>query len=370
MGKIDKVKLGIVGLGRGGMVAEICARLPNFEITVMCDINPWQIEDAKRMLRRSNVNYDNIFFTDDYDELLRSDCNAVYVATYANLHVPFVIKALEAGKHVISEIPAVNSLEEAKELRRAVKKHPHLKYMAGENCNYWAFIQAWKQLYEEGRLGEAVFAEAEYLHSQDFREIQPPEDPNHWRLYNPAIHYITHELGPLLYITGDRCVSVCCMQPSQVYNPYHKQPMNEVAIFKMASGAVFKINIIFDAYLGFDHNFRIIGTRGTIETDRTKPLEEAHSFAIFSDTPGTREKKLEIPVTMVFPGEEIVRNGHGRADIEMMAAFVDCIINDKPSPIDVDMGIRMALPGIYAHMSTLQGGMPVEIPDPADFDKE
>ena len=71
---------------------------------------------------------------------------------------------------------------------------------------------------------------------------------------------------------------------------------------------------------------------------------------------------------MVFPGEEIVRNGHGRADIEMMAAFVDCIINDKPSPIDVDAGIRMALPGIYAHMSAEQGGMPVEIPDPADFE--
>ena len=172
MEKIDKVKLGVVGLGRGGMVAEICAGLPNFELTAMCDIDPAQIEDAKRMLRRSNVNYDNIFFTQDYDELLKSDCNAVYVATYATLHVPFVIKALEAGKHVISEIPAINSLEEAKELRRAVKKHPHLKYMTGENCNFWAFIQAWKELYDQGRLGEVVFAEGEYLHAVDFREIQ------------------------------------------------------------------------------------------------------------------------------------------------------------------------------------------------------
>ena len=368
MEKINKVKLGVVGLGRGCQVASLCVNLPNYEITCMCDINPEVVAEAKQMMDERNVNYDNIFFTDDYDELLRSDCNAVYVATYATLHVPFVIKALEAGKHVISEIPAINSLEEAKELRRAVKKHPHLKYMSAENCNYWAFIQAWKELYDQGRLGEVVFAEGEYLHAGDYRNFKPPKNPDHWRLHNPAIKYITHELGPLLYITGDRCVSVCCMQPSTVYNPYKKQPKNEVAMFQMASGAVYKIIISFDAYIVYAHNFRIIGTRGTDETDRTTRLQDAHTFAIFSDTPSTREKKQELPLTLAFPGEPYIREGHGTAEIKMMEAFVDCIINDKPSPIDVDAGIRMALPGIYAHLSAEQGGMPVEIPDPADFE--
>ena len=89
---------------------------------------------------------------------------------------------------------------------------------------------------------------------------------------------------------------------------------------------------------------------------------------INNPTPSTREKKQELPLTLAFPGEPYIREGHGTAEIKMMEAFVDCIINDKPSPIDVDAGIRMALPGIYAHMSAEQGGMPVEIPDPADFE--
>ncbi len=367
MEKIETVKLGVVGLGRGCAVATMCAHLPNFKITAMCDINPEKIEGAKKTLAEANVNYDDIFFTEDYDELLKSDCNAVFVATYATLHVPLVMKALEAGKHVISEIPAINSLEEAKELRRAVKKHPHLKYMAAEECNFWGFILAWKEMFEQGRLGEVVFAEGEYLHAPDYRNITPPADPNHWRLHNPAIKYITHELGPLLSITGDRCVSVCCMQPTPVYNPY-RTPKNEMAMFKMASGAVYNIIVSFDAYLEFDHNFRIIGTRGSIETDRTKKMAEAHSFAMLSDTPGTREKKLEIPVALSLPGEEVINGGHGGADVKMMEAFVDCVINDKPSPIDVDAAIRMTLPGIYAHMSTELGGVPVEIPDPEDFE--
>ena len=33
-------------------------------------------------------------------------------------------------------------------------------------------------------------------------------DKNHWRYFNPAIKYLTHNLGPLLYIMDDRCVSV------------------------------------------------------------------------------------------------------------------------------------------------------------------
>ena len=46
----------------------------------------------------------------------------------------------------------------------------------------------------------------------------------------------------------------------------------------------------------------------------------------------------------------------------MLLDFARCIIEDTPSPIDVDMGIRMTLPGIIAHESALQGGVPLEIP--------
>ena len=46
-----------------------------------------------------------------------------------------------------------------------------------------------------------------------------------------------------------------------------------------------------------------------------------------------------------------------------MLDFVKCIIEDTKPTIDVDLGIRMSLPGIYAHESAVNGGMAIEIPE-------
>ncbi|MBO5474640.1 MAG: Gfo/Idh/MocA family oxidoreductase [Lachnospiraceae bacterium] len=355
----DKVvKLGVVGLCRGrNVVSEIIGE-KGVKLTAICDHNPKTLENAVVHFRKMNVTDLQIY--DKFEDILKSDIDAIFIATDAIYHVPYVIQALDAGKHVISEIPAVNSLEEAKMLKAAVTAHPELKYMTAENCCYWAFIQAWKQMYEDGKFGETVYAESEYLHAKDYRDYVPlPE--GHWRSFNPAIKYLTHNLGPLLYIMDDKCVSVTCMEPDIQYNPYRKGPANGVALFRTAKGAVIRILICFGAYVGFDHNFRLIGTRGSIETDMVKPLGEAHSFARLSEVPGTLDDKIDIPVTLSFPGEQ--NGGHGGADKKMMMDFIKCIIEDTNPPIDVDFGIRMSLPGIFAHESAVNGGVPIEIPE-------
>ena len=354
------VRLGVVGLGRGFSVVSEVIGEKNVKITAICDHNLKKLEWAKN--RFTELGAEGFEAYDNFDEFIKADFDAVFIATEAIYHVPYVIKAMEAGKHVISEIPSVNSLEEAKQLKAVVEAHPELKYMAAENCCYWAFIEAWKSMYDEGKIGQAIYAESEYLHSRDFRDMKPEDyDKNHWRYFNPAIKYLTHNLGPLLYIMDDRCVSVSCMTPDVKYNPYREINKNGVAIFKTAKGAVIRILICFDAYLGFDHNFSIIGTRGTIETDKTKPLDDAHSFARFSDIPGSIDEKVDIPVTLRFPGEK--EGGHGGADKKMMKAFIKCIVEDTKSPLDVDFAIRMSIPGIIADESSKQGGTALEIPD-------
>ena len=46
-----------------------------------------------------------------------------------------------------------------------------------------------------------------------------------------------------------------------------------------------------------------------------------------------------------------------------MMDFIRCILEDTVPPIDVDLGIRMTLPGIFAHESAVNHGAPMEIPD-------
>jgi len=354
------LKIGVIGLLRGNSLAFRASDHKNARITAVCDIDPQRVKNTQGYFAEKGNNIPE-GFTDVDEFLAKGDFEAVIVANYATEHVPMVVKCLDAGKHVLSEIPAVSSVEEIKTLREAVAAHPKQKYMLAENCNYWAFVQAWKKMYEDGTLGEAIYCEAEYLHSNDYREHKPYPDPNHWRLHNPAIKYCTHELGPLLDILNDRCVSVSCMIPETVYNPYRSPQQNGVALFRTEKGAVIRLLIIFDGYVGFDHNYAIIGTRGSIHTDKnTFVCDEAHSFASLSSIPDSMRRQIEIPVSTHFANESA--EGHGGCDGKMVHAFIDCVLNDTDPPIGIDLAINMTLPGIIAAESAKQGGVLLEIP--------
>lgn len=356
------IKFGVVGLGRGLRVMSEILEENNVKLSAICDKNPKKRENALDQLKK--LGSEDLQCFSDYDEMLQSDIDAVYIATDAIYHVPFVIKALDAGKHVLSEIPAINSLEEAQQLKAAVLAHPELKYMTGENCCYWGNLQAWKTMYDDGKLGQPVYAESEYFHCvRDFRTFKEEDYPkDHWRSFNPAIKYLTHNLGPLLYIMNDRCVSVSCMVPDVTYNPFTSaENQNGIALFKTEKGAVIRIFICFGAYAGFGHNFRIVGTRGILQTDRNKDILEAHSFASFSDVPGSMDHMIELPMTIESFGGG--KGGHGGADKKMVLDFVKCILEDSKPPVDVDMGINISLPGIIATESARQGGVLLNIPE-------
>ncbi len=306
--------------------------------------------------------------------MLKSDIDAVIVATEISLHTPMAIKALEAGKHVISEIPTIGTFEDARKLKEAVAAHPELKYMAGENCCFWAFINAWKHIYEKGLLGRAVFAESEYLHHQYYdpkigghkpRNLSLKDGKPTWRARLNAITYLTHNLGPLLYILDDKVKSVSCFSPGFKYTPEHiTGDRDQVAIFKTEKGSLIKIFIGFGVNVGQDHNFTIYGEKGTLETDRNNDCFIAHTFARFADFPHT-EGKVEIPVSLGYPDPDRPRQpmgSHGGADAKIIEAFVDCILNDTKPPVDVDAGIHMSVAGKYAEQSAMEGGVQIEIP--------
>lgn len=359
------VKIGVVGLMRGRAIVSEVAKDADVKVTAICDQNTSRLEECYNDYT-NRLKISGIEKYTDYNEMLeKANIDAVVIATGANCHVPYAIKALDAGKHVMSEIPAIYTLEEAKQLKAAVYAHPNLKYMLAENCCYWAFIHVWKKMYDDGRFGDIVYAESEYLHAKAPEDYKAPPTTDAWRASLPAIRYLTHNLGPLLYLMDDRCVSVTCYHSDIKYNPYRNAPGTSVAMFKTAKGAIIRILICFGAYVGNDHNFALMGTRGSIETDKLTNRYKAHCFARLHDIPGTMDEKIEIPVSTQFAGE--TGGGHGGADGKMMRAFIDCVINDTKPPIDINLAINMSLPGILADESGQKNGVPIEIPDASEL---
>lgn len=356
-----KIKVGLLGLGRGVDIALGVSYSEDAEVTAVCDKDDARVEMYKKRLPELGIL--NAAFYSDYEEMLKSDIDAVIIATEPHNHTKHSIMALRAGKHVLSEIPTIYSIDEARELKAEVKAHPNLKYMVAENACYWEYINVFKKMCEDGRLGTIVYAEGEYLHCEKtVDEIKPYKDPNYWRAKLPAIRYLTHSLGPLLYAMDDEVTRVSCYVPEFDYNKYKNEKSVGVALFQTKKGAVIRIFICFGAYVEFDHNFALYGSRGMIMTDKTERFYEKNCFARFDDIRTRVDEMIEIPV-----GVDIKRSGaagdHGGADPKMAKDFIRCIVEDKEPELNVDMGIKMSLPGIIAEESYKNGNIAIDIPE-------
>ena len=90
-----------------------------------------------------------------YDELLNDpDVDAIYNPLPNHLHVPWTIKSMEAGKHVLCEKPIGLSSVEGQKIIDEAKKRPELKVMEAFMYRHHPQWQKARQLIEEGKIGK------------------------------------------------------------------------------------------------------------------------------------------------------------------------------------------------------------------------
>lgn len=91
----------------------------------------------------------------DYETLLADpDIDAIYNPLPNNMHVPYTIKALQAGKHVLCEKPIGMDAAEARQLLEATRQYPHLKVMEAFMYRFHPQWQKARQIVNDGLLGE------------------------------------------------------------------------------------------------------------------------------------------------------------------------------------------------------------------------
>lgn len=350
------ISVGVAGLRRGLSLLNTFAMYPGVEVVAVCDTDTAALE---RIGKEKGIAH----LYQEYEDLVRHDLDCIVIGTPMPMHAAQAIAALEAGRHVFSEVPAVASLAEAEALVRAARK-ARGKYMLAENCCYWAFIESWRKSVSEGAIGKVVYAEAEYIH--DCRSLMRDAAGNPtWRTRLPPIQYCTHSLGPLLLITGDRCLTATGMHPGSNVAPDLGVIDMEVGLFKGESGAVYKILCGFSVVREPSfHYYTLYGTHGCLERARG----EDKTLAYFDSVPHLRgmiSYPLSTNHTRAPSGATV--GGHGTCEYFMVADLLEAIREDRNPSIDIDFAMDMTLPGICAHLSAQQDGQPVPVPNSRDW---
>jgi len=354
------LRVGIAGLHRGSGFLGLFKAREDAHVAAVCD------RDAD-LLKHFRVSLDVPGYA-DLDELCQADVDAVVIATPPPVHAEHALKALAAGKHVLCEVPAVYTLEEAEQVVKAVKASG-LKFMFAENMCYFSFVQTMHQLVKDGRLGELMYGEGEYIH--DLRGLVNTPDglgggvdgkPS-WRAVLPPIHYCTHDLGPILMMMEDRVVTASGFHTGTRIAPELGSIDMEAGLFKTAKGNVVKILCGFTVERPGFHYLSLYGTRGSMETDRYNPSGNLKAY--FRDIHGLTGL-ADLPVSLSDPHApaHATAGGHGTSEYYMVDDFVRSVLEDTRPRFDVYDGMDYTLPGICAHLSAENGGQAMQVPDP------
>jgi len=365
---MSNVTVGILGLGRG------FAHLRNFlategtDVIGACDWYESRHKRAKEHL--SSVGASTPLFK-EYEELLALKPDAIVIASHGRIQVEHACVAMEAGSHAISEVPGAYTYDELLRLRETVERTGKT-YMLAENTCFWDFFRYFRKWVADDLFGPISIAEGEYLHYLPNTLRSPngtPYTPTAveaegvkdtvpvWRADQPPIQYLTHDLGPLLEVLDDRCVSVTCQSGPWQSPEAPLRSDGQIALYQTEKGRLIKIMVTLNTRRPEEHRYRLFGIDGSAEWFGYEQF--ARRLTRGQATRGGWER---IPIGYAARDDD-TSTGHGGADSKVARAFIDAICYGKPAPIDVYRCIEYCLPGILANKSAEQGGIPIEIPN-------
>ena len=343
-------RIAIVGLRFGEMWARCVKLHPRAALAGLCDVKIGRLDalaDELEVERR----YGRL------DQVLADGgVDGVGLFTPAPQHAEQAIAALEAGKHVLSAVPAAQTVDECRRLIDAVERSGKV-YMMAENWPYTPALMRAKQLYDEGKLGRLFYGEAEYLH--DLRSYWYDSDGKPtWRRHWHPLLYPTHGTGPIVHMTGKRFVEVTASE-SAVHASDHPHWL-QVAMLRMEDGTLFKLlNSFRNAHPG-GHYFSFYGDKASFETGRFRdaPKVAYYWFEGMESHQPIREECTQERVASISD----FQGAHAATSALITDDFVAAVLGEKPSAIDVYMSVDMTLPGICA-VESIEEARTVQVPD-------
>lgn len=360
--ELKKLKIGVVGVGRGRVMLNYCKAAENAELVAICDC--WEAG-----LRRTEREYGDqgISYYTDFNEFLKHDMDVVMLANYATEHAPFAIACMEAGKNVISEVLPAQCMAQAVQLIEAVER-TGMKYCYAENYCYMAGPREMRRRIQNGELGTPEYAEGEYVHNcEPVWTGLTHGDPNHWRNHTSAFFYCTHSFGPMRHMTGLRPVCVTGFElphNSRAMRMGKKAGGGAIEMVTMENGMVCKS---LHGNIGHDSVWYLVaGSKGVMETARNASDKGGNGYLYCGLD--VEEGVVSSGYQGYHPEDELSRkgaaSGHGGSDYVCIYNALQHIAGEEGCDvIDVYEALEMWMVGHMAYLSVLDGGKSQPIPD-------
>ena len=347
--------------------------------------------EERRVKTAAKYNVKNTY--ESFEELLKTDVNAIAIFSQRWTHAPQSIEAMRAGKHVYSAVPAGITIEELEHLVATVEETGQL-YMLGETSYYTPSGIFCRKQFRKGLFGRFVYARAGYLHDMEHGFYPPYRGANgpEWKKFAsfPPMLYPTHSVGLILGVTGARMISVSCLgqvdrHEDGIFNKelsfFDNDFSNETALFRSSDGGMCRTNefrrvsgkdplVVHGTRAAFHDNKWI--THDKTVTDMTEQLTCAPQAKSVDWREQRKQGAQEDFFSGVSPVHDCHRlppefhglpNGHGGSHQFLADDFVRACTQDRLPVLNVWTAARFCAPGIVAHQSALRDGESLSIHD-------
>jgi predicted dehydrogenase len=372
------VRVALVGLGFGAEFVPIYLHHPGVESLAICDSNRAVLDAVgdKFEVRRRFTDLEAILGSDEFE--------AVHLVTPIPQHARQSLAVLESGKHCACTVPMATNLEDLRAIVAAQRASGKV-YMGMETAVYTRRFLFVQEMLRRGELGRIQFLRG--AHYQDMEGW-----PAYW-MGLPPMHYATHAVSPVLALANTRARAVHglgsgVMRP-ELEAPYSNPFPVESMLMELESPTPLSAEItrsLFQTGRGYSECFSVYGEKATFEWQQVEDEPPVvFRMAGPAERHGGRQITVEraaIPDRQDLLPPEIARftmrgvydetnphlsflqgGGHEGSHPHLVHEFITSILEERPPWPDAATTAAWTAPGICGHISAMQGGARVEVPD-------
>lgn len=362
------IKLGMCGVrGHGRGFLKLFGLHPSIGSVSIADLNP---EVRAAALNVATIEHSVATF----DELLDLDLDAIGIFTPPWMHAAQAVRALRAGKSVISACPIGLTLDELQSVVDAVVATGKT-YMTAETSYYCPHTMYAREAWREGRFGEFVYGEGEYYYRAHAYDFWMRDGYGNM----PPMLYPSHSISMIVGILPRRFERVTCVGTPGLHSDaasLRRRPeweanetVNMTMLGQMSGGGVCRINEMRN--VGCKGEFgSIMGTLGSIRTHSggavwTNGLYGTGALdidlsALWKDPMHDPQEPLASKLPASFAGEGMEHEGSHRFLAE---EFVRALMTNRHPHNHVWQAARYCAPGIVALESLKRNGDWLDVPD-------